>query len=330
MPDPVFEDFAAGTESIGEPLTVTRDDIVTFAQKFDFQPFHLDEAAAESTFVGRLIGSGWHTAALAMRLLQQGPFRGGSSLGAPGIDELRWLKPVLPGDALRLTFRVTGTRDSASKPGLGFVGCTLDLADQRGEAVMHQAFTFMVAERGTDPLPPRPVETGVPAPVQEPDDAEILPFLGEAEIGAVRDLGPYAFDADAIVAFARAYDPQVFHLDAEAAKRTHFGGLCASGWHTAGAYMNRLLTTRARDRAHTAARGPVPESGPSPGFRNLRWLKPVYAGDTIRFSTRLTDRRASSSRPGWGLAFARNEGVNQRGERVFAFDSTVFYQWGAR
>lgn len=327
MPDPVFEDFAAGTEFIGEPLTVTRDDIVGFAQRFDFQPFHLDAAAAEKTFVGRLIGSGWHTAALGMGLLQRGPFRGGSSLGAPGVQELRWLKPVLPGDALTLTFRVTGTRGSASRPGLGFVACTIDLANRGGEGVMHQAFTVMMAGRGTDPLPPRPVETGVPAPVAEPDDAEILPFLREAEIGAVRDLGPYAFSAEDIVAFARAYDPQVFHIDGEAAKRTHFGGLCASGWHTAAAYMNRLLTTRARDHAYTAARGPAPESGPSPGFRNLRWLRPVYAGDTIRFSTRLTDRRASASRPGWGLAFARNEGVNQRGEPVFSFDSTVFHQW---
>ena len=327
MPDPVFEDFTAGTEFIGEPVTVTRDAIVGFARKFDFQPFHLDEAAAEPTFAGRLIGSGWHTAALGMRLLQRGPFRGGSSLGAPGVQELRWLKPVLPGDALTLTFRVTGTRDSDSKPGLGFVGCTIDLADQRGEGVMHQVFTVMMARRGTDPLPPRPVETGLPAPVAEPDDAEILPFLRDAEIGTVRDLGPYAFDAQGIVAFARAYDPQVFHLDDAAAKRTHFGGLCASGWHTAAAYMNRLLTTRARDRAYTAARGPVPDSGSSPGFRNLRWLKPVYAGDTIRYTTRLTDKRASGSRPGWGLAFARNTGVNQRGEPVFSFDSAVFHRW---
>ena len=327
MPDPVFEDFSPGDVIVGEPLHVSRDDIVGFAEQFDFQPFHLDEAAAENTFAGRLIGSGWHTAALGMRLLQQGPLRGGSSLGAPGIDELRWLKPVLPGDALRLTLRVTGARASASKPGLGFVGCALSLADQRGEAVMSQTFTLMAAKRGTDPLPPRSVETGVPAPVVEPDDAEILPFLGEAEIGAVRDLGPYAFHARDIVAFARAYDPQAFHLDDAAAKRTHFGGLCASGWHTAAAYMNRLLTTRARDRAYTAERGPVPESGSSPGFRNLRWLKPVYAGDTIRFSTRLTDRRASASRPGWGLAFARNEGVNQRGEPVFRFEMTVFHRW---
>src|SRR3954468_21513271 len=268
MADPALEDFSVGDVIVGEPLTVTRDAIVGFAKDFDFQPFHIDETAAETTFAGRLIGSGWHTAALGMRLLQEGPFKGGSSLGAPGIAELRWLAPVLPGDALTLTFRVVGMRDSATKPGLGFVTAEVSLDNQRGEAVLTQRFTFMLARRGTDPLPPRPVAIGEPGPVVEPDDAEILPFLRDAEVGAVRELGAYAFTAEAIVAFARAYDPQAFHLDPEAARRSHFGGLCASGWHTAAAYMNRMLTTRARDEAYTAARGPVPEAGPSPGFKN--------------------------------------------------------------
>jgi acyl dehydratase len=327
MPDIALEDFSVGDVLTGEPLTVSREDIVGFAKAFDFQPFHLDEAAAEKTFAGRLIASGWLTAALGMRLLQQGPFRGGSSLGAPGIDELRWLAPVLPGDSLAVRLEITGLRDSASKPGLGFVSTVLSLANGRGETVMTQRFTFMLARRGTEPLPPRPVTIGEPERLPEPDDAEILPFLGDAEVGLTRDLGAYSFDAPSIVAFAQAYDPQAFHLDDAAARRTHFGGLCASGWHTAGAYMNRLLTTRARDVAFTAARGPVPETGPSPGFRNMRWIRPVYAGDTIWFSTTLTDKRASQSRPNWGLAFSRNTGVNQRDEPVFAFDSTVFMQW---
>ena len=322
-----LDDLAPGQEYAAGPITVGRDELIAFAREYDPQPFHLDEAAAEGTFAGRLIGSGWHTAALGMRLLQQGPFKGGSSLGAPGIDELRWLAPVLPGDALTLTFRVVGLRDSASKPGLGFVTAEVALGNPRGETVLTQRFTFMLARRGTDPLPPRPVEIGVPGPVAEPEDAEILPFLRDAEIGAVRELGAYPFTAEAIIAFAEAYDPQAFHLDHAAAKRSHFGGLCASGWHTAAAYMNRMLTTRARDAAYTATRGPVPEAGPSPGFKNLRWLKPVYAGDTVRFSAKLTDKRASASRPGWGLAFARNTGVNQRGEPVFAFDSAVFHRW---
>ncbi|GJE40559.1 MaoC family dehydratase [Methylobacterium persicinum] len=327
MPDLTFDDFSVGDVLTGEPLAVTREDIVGFARAFDFQPFHLDEAAAEKTFAGRLIASGWHTASLGMRLLQQGPFQGGSSLGAPGIDELRWLAPVLPGDTLRVRLEITGLRDSATKPGLGFVSALLGLENGRGESVMTQRFTFMLARAGTDPLPPRPVTLAAPHPLPETNDAEAIPFLGEAAIGLTRELGSYTFDAESVVAFARAYDPQAFHLDDGAARRTHFGGLCASGWHTAAAYMNRLLTTRARDAAFTAARGPVPESGPSPGFRNMRWIRPVYAGDTIRFATRLTDKRASGSRPGWGIAFSRNTGVNQRDEPVFAFDSTVFMQW---
>lgn len=327
MPELAFEDYSVGDVLTGEPLTVSREDIVAFARAFDFQPFHLDEATAEGTFAGRLIASGWHTAALGMRLLQQGPFRGGSSLGAPGIDELRWLAPVLPGDTLAVSLTITGLRDSSTKPGLGFVNAQLALQNGRDQTVMTQRFTFMLARAGTHPLPPRPVTIGAPHPLPEPDDSEPVRYLRDIEVGTTRDLGPYSFDADAIIAFAKAYDPQAFHLDDGAARQTHFGGLCASGWHTAAAYMNRLLTTRARDAAFTAQRGPVPEAGPSPGFRNMRWIRPVYAGDTIRFATKLTDKRASGSRPGWGLAFARNTGVNQRDEPVFAFDSSVFMQW---
>lgn len=327
MPELAFEDYSIGDVLTGEPLTVSREDIVAFARAFDFQPFHLDEAAAEQTFAGRLIASGWHTAALGMRLLQQGPFQGGSSLGAPGIEELRWLKPVLPGDTLRVSLTITGLRDSSTKPGLGFVTAMLAVENGRDETVMTQRFTFMLARRGAQPLPPRPVTIGEPQPLPEPDDAEPIRYLRDLEVGTTRDLGPYSFDAASIIAFAKAYDPQSFHLDDAAARRTHFGGLCASGWHTAAAYMNRLLTTRARDAALTAQQGAVPESGPSPGFKNMRWIRPVYAGDTIRFATKLTDKRASGSRPGWGIAFARNTGVNQRDEPVFAFDSSVFMQW---
>ena len=327
MSAPVYEDFRPGDRIVSDPLTVDRDAIVAFAHAFDPQPFHLDEAAAESTFVGKLIASGWQTAALGMRLLHASVFRGASTLGSPGIDELRWMLPVVPGDSLVLKTTVEDCRASASKPGLGFVRFAARLENGAGRIVMTQGFSVMFGRRGVAPPPPRPVTLSPPAPPPEPDDAEILDFIGSAEIGRTRDLGPYTFTPETIVAFARAYDPQEFHLDAEAAARTHFGGLCASGWHTAAAYMKRLTTTRARDYAYTAARGPAPMLGPSPGFRKLRWLKPVYAGDTIRYRTTLTDRRASASRPGWGLAFAHNTGTNQHGEEVFRFDSAVFAQW---
>ncbi|WP_336486016.1 MaoC family dehydratase [Methylobacterium nigriterrae] len=324
-----FEDLSKGQVIGSDPLAVTREDIVAFARAYDPQPFHLDEAAARETFVGTLIASGWHTAALAMRLLQASVFRGGSSMGSPGITELRWVRPVLPGDALRLSVKVEDCRRSTSKPDRGFVRLAMAVLNQRGETVMSQGCTVMLPRRGAESPPPRPVALAEPVPAAEPEDAEILPFLSRAEIGATRELGAHAFTADAIVAFARAYDPQVFHLDPAAARETHFGGLCASGWHTAAIWMRRMLATRARDAALTARSGPVPASGPSPGFRDLRWLKPVYAGDTIAYATTLIDRRASATRPGWGLSTSRNTGRNQHGEPVFEFTSSVFWQWAA-
>ena len=77
----------------------------------------------------------------------------------------------------------------------------------------------------------------------------------------------------------------------------------------------------------TAASGPVPQLGPSPGFRDLRWFAPVYVGDTIRYACTLKEARATASRPGWGLATHHNTGHNQRGEKVFEFTGSVFWQW---
>jgi acyl dehydratase len=322
-----FEDFTPGTVIETDSITVSRDEIVAFAAEFDPQPFHLDEAAAEATFVGTLIGSGWQTAGLGMRLLQAGIFRGASSMGSPGVTELRWLRPILPGDSLHASVRVEDCRVSNSKPDRGFVRFAMTLLNGRNERVMTQAFQVMFPRRGRDALPPRAVTLAEPEPVIEGDDAEPLHFLKDAPLGQTRDLGRYVFTQEAIVAFARAYDPQVFHLDPEAARQTHFGALCASGWHTTAAWMKRLHITRARDMALTAASGPVPQLGPSPGFRDLRWLAPVYAGDTLRYTCTLTDRRATASRPAWGLATHHNTAENQRGEKVFAFTGSVFWQW---
>ena len=147
MPELAFEDYSVGDVLTGEPLTVSRDDIVAFARAFDFQPFHLDEAAAERTFAGRLIASGWHTAALGMRLLQQGPFQGGSSLGAPGIDELRWKLPVRPGDTLSAEAEVLEVKPSSSKPDRGIVQLLYTMRNQRGETVMTMRGMGLIGRR---------------------------------------------------------------------------------------------------------------------------------------------------------------------------------------
>lgn len=143
-------------------------------------------------------------------------------------------------------------------------------------------------------------------------------------IGVRIELGSYTFDADTIKAFARKFDPQPFHLDEEAARRSVFGGLCASGWHTAAVWMKCHLRTQEKTPPKRwPGPGPAPEFGPSPGFSNLKWLKPVYAGETVTYARTVTGHRPLASRPGWRLLLLKAEGVDSTGAKVIEFDSTV-------
>lgn len=152
-------------------------------------------------------------------------------------------------------------------------------------------------------------------------------FMEEIKIGERREVGRHTFTAEAIKAFAHRFDPQPFHLDEAAAARSHFGALCASGWHTGAMWMRLMVDQRQREVAAKRARGEaVPEFGPSPGFRDLTWHKPVYVGDTITYASEVLDTRPSKSRPGWGLMTSRNTGVNQKGELVISFVSVAFVQ----
>ena len=140
------------------------------------------------------------------------------------------------------------------------------------------------------------------------------------EIGVRTPLGSHVFDANGIKAFAKKYDPQPFHIDEEAAKRSVLGGLCASGWQTAATWMRRNLATPGR---RWAGAGPEPEFGPSPGISNLKWLKPVYAGETVSFSRTALSHRPMTSRPGWRMLTVRAEGTDSTGAKVIEFDSAV-------
>ena len=147
-------------------------------------------------------------------------------------------------------------------------------------------------------------------------------YLEEIEIGFVADLGSHHFSRDGIIAFARKYDPQPFHLDEAAALKGPFGRLSASGWHTAAGWMKCYIATNhaAWDKMRASGREPAP-LGPSPGFTNLRWLKPVCPGDTIAYWTTVTAKRELKSRPGWGMVSAQAEGFNQDGALIYSFES---------
>lgn len=150
-------------------------------------------------------------------------------------------------------------------------------------------------------------------------------FFEDLEVGQRRELGSYTFTPEAIKAFARQFDPQRFHLDEEEGRNSLFGGLAASGWHVGSVCMKLLVAKGQQETAETLAAGGTPAVwGPSPGFRELRWLKPVLAGDTITFTSVVEALRTSDSRPEWGIATARTTGVNQKGEPVYSILATAF------
>lgn len=154
-----------------------------------------------------------------------------------------------------------------------------------------------------------------------------MKYLEDIEIGAKAELGRHTFTAEEIKSFAVRFDPQPFHMDEEAAARSHFGRLCASGWHTAAACMRMIVDYKRREREAEQARGEASaETGVSPGVRDIKWLKPVYVGDTITYAAETIEARPLASRPGWGVAVSRNTGSNQDGELVFSFIGSVFVQ----
>jgi acyl dehydratase len=150
-------------------------------------------------------------------------------------------------------------------------------------------------------------------------------FFEDIKVGQRREVGSFTFTADDIKRFAKQFDPQRFHLDEEAGKKSLFGGLAASGWHVGSVCMKLLVADGQRLAAEAAARGEkLAVWGPSPGFRELRWLKPVLAGDTISFASEIEQLRVSDKRPEWGILQVRNTGTNQRGELAFSLLATAF------
>lgn len=133
-----FEDYHVGMVDEFGNVTVTADEIVEFASRYDPQPMHTDPAAAAAGAFGGLIASGWHTAAMVMRLFVAHYLSKVATLPSPGIDELRWVRPVRPGDILRVRVTVTETLRSQSKPDRGLVRSLVEVLNQDGELVMMQ------------------------------------------------------------------------------------------------------------------------------------------------------------------------------------------------
>ena len=142
-----LDDLAAGQVYRSDETTVSEAEIVRFAGEFDPQPFHLDAEAARATFFGGLAASGWHTAALTMRLLVDSEMRIAGGIIGAGMDEVRWPKPLRPGDTIRLESEVLEVRPSRSRPSQGLAKVRTTTLNQHGEAVQVLVANLLVVRR---------------------------------------------------------------------------------------------------------------------------------------------------------------------------------------
>ena len=142
-----FEDFQPGAINEYGPRLVTREEIVAFAAEFDPQPMHLDEEAGRASMLGGLSASGWHTCCMMMRLAADGFILNSTSMGAPGVDEVRWLAPLRPGRSITLRTTTLETRRSASRPEMGFVKMLFEVIDDAGVTVMTLTSSLIMGRR---------------------------------------------------------------------------------------------------------------------------------------------------------------------------------------
>ena len=323
-----YEDIEVGATVRSGSIRLTREAIIAFAAMYDPQPFHLDEAVANASILGGLSASGWQTTAIGMRLLFDCLVKDAASMGSPGFDEVRWSRPVRPNDDLSLVVTVKGKRESASKPDRGFVEFELDMRNGADESVMIQRGPVIVQKRDA-------VQKGAPVPFEldtlspEPPllaaDPMLTAMFDEVLPGHDCELGTQLFTPEVITDFASLYDPQYFHIDAEAAKRSHFGGLIASGWQTAAFWMKHYIAARDRSAEARAALGlPVAVGGPSPGFTSIKWLRPVHAGQRVTYRMKIKDKR-KIMRDGWSLVMSENTGHLADGTTVFSFQGKMLW-----
>ena len=153
MPTRYFEDFAADQTFEAGSVSVTEAEIIAFARQYDPQAFHVDPAVAHASIYGGLIASGWHTVALSMRLLVDAIFADTAGMGSPGVDELRWLRPIRPGDTLSVRLKILEARASESRPDRGIIRFRVETRNQDGDLAMHMTGAGFIARRPESPPP---------------------------------------------------------------------------------------------------------------------------------------------------------------------------------
>jgi acyl dehydratase len=142
-----FEDLVEGSVETFGPRIITREEIIAYASEYDPQPMHLDEEAAKHTLLGGLAASGWHLCCFMFRMTYDGFIKNSASLGSPGVEEMKWLKPVRPGTALTLRVTVLDKRVSKSRPEMGIARLLCELIDEKDQPLAQQIATMLIGVR---------------------------------------------------------------------------------------------------------------------------------------------------------------------------------------
>jgi acyl dehydratase len=326
------EDLSVGARSLAT-TTVSEEEILAFRREYDPLP-----PAGEDKDRRPPRASPLHVCAMMMRAFCDGFLNRVASLGAPGVDEVTWSMPVRPGDVLSLRHRIVEKRDLASRPDVGLSKVVVELVNGKDEVAAGWVTNQLVRRRhpGSAADAARRIARAPPVSLWDDPAPAAAPsfdvFFEDARLGETTGFGRHAFAEAEIVAFARRFDPQPFHTDAARAKDSLFEGLCASGWHTAAAFLRAAATARLRANAAAHEAGiNLPTLAPPVAWRDLRWPRPVYVGDVVEFRARLSEKTAHPLRRDVGLIGTEVQGRNQRGEIVLAYAArSLWPRWQAQ
>lgn len=319
------ERLALGTAVLG------RDEIIDFASEFDAQPFHIDDSAAETTLLGGLAASGWHTCVTVMRLLRQELDRRALALEPAGAEEIIWLKPVRPNDALTATL-VWGSRSCAScGEHVGAFPASIQAINQHGDPVMRWRMDCLVSIAGeaNSLLSSRagecPMREARPARAPRRPGDHRIKFFEHVSPGDEIDIGQYEFTTERIRRFRDRYDGVATSTD-------HAGcPEAAAPWHLAAAWMHCIVRYYGHHGRIMEQEGrPVPMLGPAAGVKHLRWHRPVRAGETISFRAWAERKIEIRSHDDWGLLVVGAEGMDGRGDAVVTFYPQMLLERASR
>jgi acyl dehydratase len=299
-------------------IEFTADAIKAFAAAYDPQPQHLDECAAKATPLQGLAASGWQACAAVIRRVEQHFESASLRLGIASVEEIRWLRPVRPGDSLeiRVSWQQACTCPDCMNAELRAI--VIEAVDQSHVPVLRMHGAATLACRAASPADlrgrcaQRPLRM---SRVRRRPGGRLVRYFEDVELGDEIALHPYDFTPGALHTYACIIDGAFGGSRRSQDAVVAAPGAC--GWHVVAAWMRRIVDYYHAEADWLATRGhPVPLLGPAAGARCLTWFKPVRAGDRITFSSWAEHKVKAGTSREWGLLVAGAEGRHQNGELV--------------